>query len=70
MSWKKRPRLKTLFLLLLIFDIFLLSVAVPVKADVNWLVGWDYRKSHTILKATGAGTNYQIKLTVHYGIRP
>lgn len=26
-----------------------------------------YRKSHVINSATGAGTNYQVKITVHYG---
>lgn len=32
-----------------------------------WLAGWQYRKSHIINPQTGAGTNYQIKITVHYG---
>jgi len=31
------------------------------------LSGWKYRKSHVINPASGAGTNYQIKVTVHYG---
>ncbi len=30
----------------------------------NWLSGWQYRKSHTINGASGAGTNYQIKIRV------
>jgi hypothetical protein len=34
---------------------------------VGWLTGWSYRKSHVISAATGAGTNYQVKITVHYG---
>jgi hypothetical protein len=34
---------------------------------MGWLAGWRYRKSHTILPASGAGTNYQIKIVVHYG---
>ncbi len=34
---------------------------------MSWLTGWNYRKSHTINSATGAGTNYQVKITAHYG---
>lgn len=33
----------------------------------DWLTGWNYRKSHNLLGASGAGTDYQIKLSVHYG---
>jgi len=32
----------------------------------SWLTGWAYRKSHVINAATGAGTLYQVKVTVHY----
>ena len=28
---------------------------------------WIYRKSHTVVHAASAGTNYQVKITVHYG---
>src|ERR1035437_671599 len=28
---------------------------------------WHYRKTHTINSATGAGTNYQVQVTVYYG---
>jgi hypothetical protein len=34
----------------------------------GWLSGWDYRKSHEINPASGAGTDYQVNITVHYGI--
>ena len=33
----------------------------------EWLAGWNYRKSHSIQGAAGAGTNYQIEINVHYG---
>jgi len=33
----------------------------------NWLLGWQYRKPHVITGASGAGTNYQVKVIVHYG---
>jgi len=32
-----------------------------------WLSGWNYRKSHVINSASGAGTNYQVKIICHYG---
>jgi len=32
----------------------------------NWLSGWQYRKSHTILGSTEV-SNYQMKIVVHYG---
>lgn len=31
------------------------------------LSGWSYKKSHVINNATGAGSNYQIKIVVHNG---
>jgi len=35
---------------------------------MGWLSGWQYRKSHEIEGSTaGAQTDYQIKITVHYG---
>lgn len=34
---------------------------------MGWLSGWQYRKSHVINSASGAGTNYQVKIIVHYG---
>jgi hypothetical protein len=33
----------------------------------EWLDGWDYRKLHKINGAPGTGTNYQVRITVHYG---
>ncbi len=33
----------------------------------SWLVGWDYRISHTINGTIGAGFNYQIEIDVRYG---
>jgi len=34
---------------------------------MGWLSGWQYRKSHVANSASGAGTNYQIKVKAHYG---
>ncbi|MHA2085839.1 MAG: DUF2341 domain-containing protein [Candidatus Thorarchaeota archaeon] len=38
-----------------------------VEESSGWLSGWDNRKEHTINGAAGAGTNYQVKVVVHYG---
>ncbi len=32
-----------------------------------WLDPWDYRKSHVVQSASGAGTDYPIMMTIHYG---
>jgi hypothetical protein len=32
----------------------------------SWLTGWQYRKSHVIKQATGAGTDYQTEVKVSY----
>jgi len=34
---------------------------------MGWLTGWQYRKSHIINPSEGAGTDYQIRIIVHYG---
>src|SRR3990172_2261025 len=34
---------------------------------MTWLTGWSHRKSHVINSATDAGTDYQVKITAHYG---
>jgi hypothetical protein len=36
-------------------------------ASPGWLSGWSYCKSHVILAASGAGTDYQVKVIAHYG---
>lgn len=33
---------------------------------MSWLSGWLYRKSITINQTANAGTNYQVRITVHY----
>jgi len=34
--------------------------------EFGWLSGFQYRKAHVISTSTSAGTDYQIRLTVHY----
>jgi len=39
-----------------------------IPSVYGWLSGWSYRKSHEIEGSTaGAGTDYQIRIKVHYG---
>jgi hypothetical protein len=37
-----------------------------LSQSTDWLTGWQYRKGHTIDGALGAGTNYQVRITVQY----
>jgi len=58
--------------LLLILFLFASQLAIfqfipNVEANPGWLTGWSYRKSHVINSASGAGTNYQKCIKVHYG---
>jgi len=53
-------------LLLLSSGLFVLQFGF-VQASPGWLTGWSYRKSHVINNATGAGTNYQMSITVING---
>jgi len=43
------------------------SEFVPTVKAQGWLTGWTYRKSHIINGASGAGTNYQMRIVAHYG---
>ena len=54
------------YLLYLVASLFILLMTVS-WSDAAWYSGWNYRKSHVINAASGAGTNYQVKITAHYG---
>jgi len=67
---KRKNRVCMALMLAVILYCSFLSVfrfTAVVKADSDWLSGWQYRKSHVIESASGAGANYQIKIKVHYG---
>jgi hypothetical protein len=51
---------------ILLFSCFLVVNVSNVEAQ-GWLTGWNYRKSHVINPASGAGTNYQVRIVAHYG---
>lgn len=36
-------------------------------AQTQWLMGWTFRKAHKVLGSSGAGVNYQIRLTIYFG---
>jgi hypothetical protein len=57
---------KTLIVLLAMLILSSTICAQTTTAE-SWLTGWGYRKSHVINNATGAGTDYQVKVTVYYG---
>jgi hypothetical protein len=62
-------KLKHLLLLAIILFplVAFIGSNVPPAHAQGWLTGWGYRKSHVVNSATGAGTNYQVKVVVHYG---
>lgn len=65
-----RFNFKRFFVTILIGLLFLslFSVLLPqsVSANPDWLAGWQYRKSHVIDYAAGAGTDYQTRVEVAY----
>ncbi len=49
-------------------DVFNLEGSKSITAaSAGWLMGWEYRKLHNISGSSGAGINYQVRFTVHYG---
>jgi len=56
----------TVILLMLVSQLAVFEFVPTVKAQ-GWLTGWTYRKSHVINAASGAGTNYQVRIVAHYG---
>jgi hypothetical protein len=62
---------KVLTFIMLSFFIAVMFIPMNVSTvgatGAQWLTGWSYRKSHVINNATGAGTDYQISITIHYG---
>ncbi|RJP88876.1 MAG: DUF2341 domain-containing protein [Desulfobacteraceae bacterium] len=61
----KKNFIHPLFLKLALAIIFCMVSAQTVFAAFP--TGWNYRKSHIINAAAGAGTNYQIRITANYG---
>ena len=61
---------KSVLVMILILELLLVMGSLPMRGygTPPWLrPGWAYRKSHVIAQAPGAGTNYQVNVTVHYG---
>ena len=52
--------------LFLLLGVIPAQLTVSVQGTPDWLGTWSYRKSHEIHPAKGAGTDYSIRLTVHY----
>lgn len=62
--------IKTAILILLISLAFVssLNFLLPtIYAQPYWLQGWNFRKSHDIVGASGAGSDYQVMFNLHYG---
>src|SRR5665647_1396406 len=52
---------------LVVVVVMLLAFTGTVFGQGWYNTSWLYRKSHSIGSATGAGTNYQVPITVYYG---
>jgi hypothetical protein len=46
---------------------FQFQTVTRVRAAESWLAGWQYRKSEVINPASGAGTNYQVRIKAIWG---
>jgi len=57
-----------IFLILFLFasQLAVFQLVPNANANPDWLSGWQYRKSHVVQNATGAGTNYQVRIKTHY----
>lgn len=52
-----------------VFSLFTVQIPEVDPTGDQWLIDWNYRKSHVINSATGAGANYQTRIKVYYGIK-
>ena len=73
MVWGHRGRPLMMLVILLTSSLFIgfTNTDALVKGDScypaqvsNWLIGWQYRKAHTISGSAGAGTNYPLRIVV------
>ncbi len=62
---KGRGAMRPIIFLLLFIVMFLFIV--PTVRAAEWLYGWQYRKGHALNGAAGAGTGYQVPITIYFG---
>ena len=57
------------FVTLLLVGIYPVSLFAPTleAQGEGWMEGWQYRKSHVINPAPGAGTDYVIRIVARWG---
>ena len=60
-------RRRYVYACLVLLSALIIAVHLWGFKSMSWLAGWKYRKSHVIEPASGAGTDYQIRIIVHYG---
>jgi hypothetical protein len=51
-------------MLALVFYVFVPNGPKQADATAAWLSGWNYRQAYTVPQTTGAGSNYQLNVTV------
>jgi hypothetical protein len=69
--WRSSRSLTVILIILLSLSSILYSIqwyyGSVITANQGGFAGWEYRKSHVIHTSSGAGTNYQIPITVYAG---
>jgi len=59
--------LALLILNVLVFSLFSIKIDKVAANSSEWIRGdWQYRRSHVINPSPGAGSNYQVRITVYY----
>ena len=58
---------KTIIICLLVVSALQPFPTMVSAQGESWLTGWDFRKSHDITGASGAGSDYQIMIITEYG---
>ena len=72
MKYSIRVSISLVFVFLMVSVVYAPPITIgPIEetalsAGESWLDGWTYRKSHVISGATGAGTDYQVKIITEY----
>jgi hypothetical protein len=68
LSPKSRSFLVSMIIAFLTVATLAIITPIDVSASSGWLVGWNYRKSHVINHAAGAGTDYQVRIRTYYEV--
>lgn len=66
-SLSLRARASAILIVLCVSFLAFNMIRSSQASPVSWLSGFGFRKSHVINPASGAGSNYQVKINVNNG---